>query len=478
MAEKILNTRIQLKYDTYANWTTNNPILKKGEMAIATIATGDTQKVNSVTPPQVLIKVGDGKTNYNALPFASGLAADVYSWAKKSEAEFKAWVGTDIDTDTQYQIVKISTNSETKIDTYELQSKAKGTSAWTKVNEFNLHTNDSVNKLISDAITALDLDNTYDAKGAAADVQSDLDSYKSTNNEAVAAAKKAGTDAQATIDAYKTANDAAVAAIKLTADAAAPKTYVNEELAKKQDTLVFNTEYNSTTNKVATMDDVKTATSGLTGAMHFIDTVSSDPTADGFNVSGYTKGDVVLYKTKEYVFNGTKFIELGDEGSYALKTISITGTDGLTGGGTLEESSTISLSEATKASLAKADTALQAADKTALEKLISDEATRATGVESGLNTRLTTAEGKLDTLNGEGAGSVKKALADAKSYADGLASNYATAAQGAKADTALQEITTTANGGLIVTGKNKIDIDNTVTFVFDCGNASGGSLQD
>ena len=288
----------------------------------------------------------------------------------------------------------------------------------------------------------------------------------------------AGTDAQATIEAYKTANDQAVAAVKATADAAAPKTYVNEELAKKQDNLVFNTEYNSTTNKVATMKDVETATSGLTGAMHFIDTVSSDPTADGFNVSGYKKGDVVLYKTKEYVFNGTKFIELGDEGSYALKTISITGTDGLTGGGTLEESRTISLSDTTKASLAKADTALQAADKTALEKLISDEATRATGVESGLNTRLTTAEDKLDTLNGEGAGSVKQALADAKSYADGLASNYATAAQGTKADTALQEITTTANAGLKVTNKNQIDIDDTVTFVFDCGNASGGSLQD
>ena len=248
MAEKILNTRIQLKYDTYANWTTNNPILKKGEMAIATIETGDTQKVNSVTPPQVLIKVGDGTTNYNALPFASALAADVYAWAKKSEAEFKAWVGTDIDTDTQYQIVKISTNSETKIDTYELQSKAKGTSAWAKVNEFNLHTNDSVNKLISDAITALDLDNAYDAIGAAADVQSDLDSYKSTNNEAVAEAKRIGTDAQATIDAYKTTNDQAVAAVKATAEAAATKKYVDTELEKKQYNLVFNTEYNKDTN--------------------------------------------------------------------------------------------------------------------------------------------------------------------------------------------------------------------------------------
>jgi hypothetical protein len=60
----------------------------------------------------------------------------------------------------------------------------------------------------------------------------------------------------------------------------------------------------------------------------------------------------------------------------------------------------------------------------------------------------------------------------AKAYADGLAGNYATAAQGAKADTALQEITTTANNGLVVTNKNKIDIDTNVVFVFNCGSAT------
>ena len=60
----------------------------------------------------------------------------------------------------------------------------------------------------------------------------------------------------------------------------------------------------------------------------------------------------------------------------------------------------------------------------------------------------------------------------AKAYADGLAGNYATAAQGAKADSALQEITTTANGGLKVTNKNQIDIDENVVFVFNCGSAS------
>ena len=102
MAEKILQTRIQLKYDTYANWTTNNPILMAGEISVATIASGNTQEVNSVTAPQVLLKVGDGTSNYNALPFVSAKAADVYSWAKKSESEFTTWVKNLIATEGAY----------------------------------------------------------------------------------------------------------------------------------------------------------------------------------------------------------------------------------------------------------------------------------------------------------------------------------------------------------------------------------------
>lgn len=82
MAEKVLQTRIQLKYDTYENWSTANPVLKKGEMAIATIGKSPTQAVDSVTAPQVILKVGDGTTAYKNLPFVSALAADVYNWAK------------------------------------------------------------------------------------------------------------------------------------------------------------------------------------------------------------------------------------------------------------------------------------------------------------------------------------------------------------------------------------------------------------
>ena len=472
MAEKILNTRIQLKYDTYANWTTKNPILKKGEVAIATIETGTTQTVDSVTPPQVLIKVGDGSSNYSALPFASALAADVYSWAKaSSKPSYNAneitgladFISGEIqDTDTQYQIVVGDTNSTTKVTTYKLQSKAKDSSQWTDVSTFDLHTDESINKLISEAITALDLANTYDAKGAAADVQSDL-------------------------NAYKTSNDAAVAAVKSTADAAATKTYVDTELGKKQDNLVFNTAYNKDTNKDETMSDITIATAGLTGAMHFKGVVTSDPTSAEFDKSSYEAGDVVLFGNKEYVFNENTFVELGDEGSYVLKTTTVNGhalsgditiSKGDVGLGEVDNKSEATIKSDFTGSIAENDqgfvkggdvfTELAKKSDTGHKHTMSDITDLDIGVtaiaEGTTNGKIsvTPAQGEAYEVPVHGLGSA--------AYTE--TSAYATSAQGEKADSALQEITTTTNGGLKVTNKSQIDIDDSVTFVFDCGNAT------
>lgn len=79
MAEKTLNTRFQLPYDTYTNWSTKNPKLKKGEMVQVEVPA---PKDAIVQAPSVLIKVGDGTHNFNDLAWASGLAADIYDWAK------------------------------------------------------------------------------------------------------------------------------------------------------------------------------------------------------------------------------------------------------------------------------------------------------------------------------------------------------------------------------------------------------------
>ena len=135
MSEKVLNTRIQLKYDSYSNWTTKNPVLKKGEVAIATIETNSDGIQNA---PSILLKVGDGTNNYNALKFVSGLSADVYDWAKSAtKPEYSAseitglsdYISNEIqDTDTQYQIVKVDDY------TYKLQSKSLDGS-WTDVTD-------------------------------------------------------------------------------------------------------------------------------------------------------------------------------------------------------------------------------------------------------------------------------------------------------------------------------------------------------
>ena len=80
MATTTLSTRITLKYDTLANWNASQFILKKGEVAICSLDTGETAEQS--TPPAVLLKVGDGTHKFSELPWASGLAADVYGWAK------------------------------------------------------------------------------------------------------------------------------------------------------------------------------------------------------------------------------------------------------------------------------------------------------------------------------------------------------------------------------------------------------------
>lgn len=81
--------------------------------------------------------------------------------------------------------------------------------------------------------------------------------------------------------------------------------------------------------------------SGLTGAMHWVGLSTTDPKgSSGATFSGHTtwsKGDVVTYNSKEYVLSGdsntaANWLELGDEGSHALKgTTTCSPGDGMTG---------------------------------------------------------------------------------------------------------------------------------------------------
>ena len=58
MATKQLNSRVRLKKDTAANWTSNNPVLLDGEVAIVV-----------TNANEIRFKIGDGTSSFTALPY-------------------------------------------------------------------------------------------------------------------------------------------------------------------------------------------------------------------------------------------------------------------------------------------------------------------------------------------------------------------------------------------------------------------------
>lgn len=87
MAEKILNTRIQLKIDELSVWESSTIGLKKGEIAIATVSAAAGKEL---AEPVIMMKVGeDGIKTFSQLSWAlHAKASDVYGWAKQSGAQF------------------------------------------------------------------------------------------------------------------------------------------------------------------------------------------------------------------------------------------------------------------------------------------------------------------------------------------------------------------------------------------------------
>lgn len=216
----------------------------------------------------------------------------------------------------------------------------------------------AVDTQIDNKIAALDLANTYEAKGAADAAKTAVigtASDASTVDTIKGAKKYADEKAAAAQSAAESHADEAIAALDvsdsevatqvvtavsetdgkisvtrraLTADdipeiAQSKVTGLTTALAGKQDTVVFNTAYDAENNKAATMTDVQNAVADLSGAMHYegnstTDPAEGEPTVEGHE-GAWAKGDVVTYNAKEYVYDGSAWRELGDETSYAVK---------------------------------------------------------------------------------------------------------------------------------------------------------------
>lgn len=365
MAEttKTLKTRIQLKYDTLANWNAvaSTFVPNKGEVCFVEIPTGD---ATATTAPTVLFKVGDGTTTWGALKWGSALAADVYAWAKA--ADKPSYTASEVGVnETAFPGLKktgtitgIKMNGASKgtsgvvdlgtviTDVSDKQDKAVSITgiAATTVNEALKELSDRVNGKYSKpegGIPKTDLDSSVQASLGKADTalqshqsvtlatgtnngtlkitvggtttdnvavrglksaaytdssayataaqgtkadnalpKAEFNTFKGTNDTAIADAKKAGTDAMASLNSYKTDNDA-----KVSANASAIS---------------------------ALQEAMK---SGVT----FKGKLTSLPAA-----SDYNNGDLIIVGTKEYiclVSGSTKsWVELGDEGTHLTKT--------------------------------------------------------------------------------------------------------------------------------------------------------------
>lgn len=372
MAEKVINTRVQLKYDTLTNWLASSVILKAGEVAIATIAT--TNDHSGLTPPAIGIKVGDGNNTFADLNWIQAVAGDVPTWAKEAAGgTVKSWIdhaiseipaapsGEGTTTFTSAKLIKSVTQDKggkiTNV-TYEditidavsgLTARLEGidTAIGTKL-DANLASTaaTTTNKLIDDAA----------AKGYADTAQS---AAESTASNALSAAKTAilgeanysGTVKGAYAEAKK-ANDA-IAALDVNDSGTGVVTAISQTDGKIAytksaiDTVVaFSDGYNASSNKAATVKTVTDAVdaaktelnqnlSKMTGAMRFRGTVAAAPTADtaapsGDGLGAWRAGDVVLFGTAEYVVSSMSSNKpvwqlLGDEGAYQTR-LSFTGT--------------------------------------------------------------------------------------------------------------------------------------------------------
>lgn len=371
MATKTFNTRLQLKYDTYENWTTNDPVLLAGEAAICVVPADSNTGLNE---PAVLMKIGDGTSNFSQLSWISGIAANVAPNLTGSTPTLPATSITGLedfiageiqDTNTTYQLVRVSDTS------FKLQSRETSSSPWVDVSTINITytltegtangtvafngTDVAVHGLGSAAYTN---STAYDAAGAAAGVQTALTGTaedtasdltlnglkKYVDQEVTGAVADATSEAQDLINALDMSavsagagqvigsvsqTDGVVSATLKTLAASDIPTIEQAQvnglttaLAGKQDTLVFNTAYNASTNKAATMTDVQNAVAGLSGAMHYIGESTTDPSTGTATVEGHedwVSGDVVTYQSKEYVYDGENWRELGDESSYTIK---------------------------------------------------------------------------------------------------------------------------------------------------------------
>ena len=366
MAENVLAVHLLLRYDTYSNWMNSNTILMTGEAAVAifprmtTIARTDITPEN--TPPAVGVKIGDGVHYFSELPWLQAVAADVYNWAKSStkpsyEASEILGLANYIE---QYSssssgisasAYRIYYNESTQ--KYILQYQDSATQEWmdtvgeidfSKINQRVLQLeNWAGGATSSSAIGSLD-PLVISIRDEFFTQMSKINYNDSAQpNQFVTAVSQSNGKINVTREPLRASDIASgtisvsqggTGAAELTENGVLIGNGTNPVTTKELATTIYSDSLNTVPTSGAVVKYVNEATAGLTGAMHFIgeatvvinNNSSVDPRISGYTFSQAQPGDVILYEYKEYVWSGSNWRLLGDEGSYVIKG-SITNAD-------------------------------------------------------------------------------------------------------------------------------------------------------
>ena len=410
---KVLQTRIKLKIDTLAKWQEiwETFIPLKGEKILFQIPSGDPQTVegNGITPPQVISKTGDGDTPLNRLPWDSALAADVAAWAKPGDSSY----------------VNVPT---LKTDVTNLQTAIPQTYA-TKT-ELDTAKSNLSKEIDGDIATARGL--------ITKEIDDDITAAKNT---LIGDANTPDT----ILGVKKVANDAVTAANN-----------ANNNANTRVLTTTYNADQKAQDDRLTTLEG---KIGGVTGAMHFIGAFASAPSKNG--TDALKAGDVYINTSnnKEFVYSGSAWVELGDT--------------------TAEAQAITNLQTAVKA-IQNAPYATTGNIATAKSELIgkSDDAATANTIYGAKQAAADVLGKSGDAATANTVYGVKAAVTAEKARAEQAETNLSTTITnlGKK----LTTVSTTLNNGLTVTPTTngdgakdyKVDIDDSVIFVFDCGSAT------
>lgn len=237
MANKTISVLYKFRGDFLANLAAKNAVYGENEPIVVVIPADAEAETKAAT----LLKLGDGTTAFNDLPYITALAGDVPEWAKAAtKPEYTASeiknidsyiAGKVTDTDTQYKLEQDATNPHILI----LSAKSLDDADYTEVTRIT--TADTTYTAADKSVTV-----DADAKTIGVNVSSDEDNAL----ELVEDGLKVVIPDAAVIDVVKkaTANDGYVATYQVTVDGTAVGADINipkDYLVKSADIKVVTT---------------------------------------------------------------------------------------------------------------------------------------------------------------------------------------------------------------------------------------------